>query len=80
MDFTNLVGLLPQIGSTGAVIVVVVVFLNHIQKDSVDRKETHLLCEEKLERITNKCLEAFSDNTKAVTELRDAVRGLQRVA
>ena len=78
MDFSNLIALLPQVGSTGAVIVVVIVFLAHIRKDAIDRQETHALCEEKLESITNKCLDTMDNHTRAFTELKDIIR--QKVA
>ena len=84
MDWTPLVASLPQGGSIVAFIIVVVLFLNHIKtKDDQttmllkQAQETHLNCEEKLESIADKCLIVVQDNTKALIELKEAVRELK---
>lgn len=80
MDWTPLVAALPQGGSIVAFVVVVVIFLKHIKEDALDRGQTHKLCEERLEKITNKCLDVFEEHTKAFTELKDTVKSFQKVA
>ncbi len=77
MDYTNLVALVPQGASVVAVIVIVIVFLNFISEQTKLLASTHKTCEEKLEHILDRCDVVITDNTKAVTQLIDAVRDLK---
>jgi len=77
MDWTPLVQAIPSGGGIIALLIIVIVFLKHIEADAKLRTETHLLCEKKLEGITERSEGVIKDNTSALMELRDAVRDLR---
>lgn len=67
MDFTTAFPMLLQMGSTGAVIFIVIVFLNHIKEEAKLRIETYKSCETKL-------IEVIQENTKGFAELKEIIR------
>ncbi len=66
--------MLLQMGSTGAVIFVVMVFLNHMKEESKLNREVHKHCEEKIAASSALLIEVISENTKAFIEVRDILR------
>jgi hypothetical protein len=67
MDFTSVFPTLLQLGSTGAVIFVVLVFLAHIKEESKLSREAHVSCSEKM-------MDVVKENTRGFAELREIVR------
>ena len=67
MDFSSAFPNLLQLGSTGAVIFVVIVFLNHIREEAKLNREGHKACADKM-------VDVVTENTKSFAELKEIIR------
>ena len=77
MDFTQLIPLLPQGASVVAVIMVVIIFLRFTQDNNKMMHHVHQECEKRLEAITTRTNGVVEDNTRALTQLVEAVKEMR---
>lgn len=77
MDLNNLISLVPQGSMLGAVLFLVIIFLNYMKECNKVLHESNKACEDRLALITEKNAEVIKDNTKALTQLQEAVKDLK---
>ena len=78
MDLTPLIKALPEGGSLLVFIAVVgylvYTFLHHIDKMNISFDQSAATRDERIERLSERCLQVVQDNTKVMTQLVDGLK------
>lgn len=69
MGMQEWLNLILGAGQLSGLLILVLIFVNYIKGRDEQIQKVHQRCEEKIELLTDKAIEAFKENTEAVKDL-----------